>query len=144
MLSGFLDFYLPRGRNWSLHKYVFVHLQVYSVGLDHECWMNAHWPIVTSEVGLWGEKEQCHLGSVLAQGMHCGHVWWQSLDFPGGAWSAGLVSGSPGGGRAWENPQGVTGKSLPAVKVLGFGFQRKGSEYGLTEFSELSATKGLS
>ena len=33
------DFDLPGGRNWSLHKYVFVHLQVYSVGLDHECWM---------------------------------------------------------------------------------------------------------
>ena len=52
------------------------------------------------------------------------------------------VSGSPGGERAWEQPREGTIRSLPAVKVLGFGFQRTGRENGLTEFSDLSASKG--
>lgn len=67
----------------------------------------------------------------------------QQLSFPRGAWPAGLrVSGSPGGERAWEKLRWETRRSLPAVKVLGFGFSRKGRGHGLTEFSGLKATKG--
>lgn len=53
------------------------------------------------------------------------------------------VSGSPGGERAWEKPREGTRRSLPAVKVLGFGFQRKGRENGLS-FQTSVHPKGLS
>lgn len=82
---------------------------------------------MTSEVRIPGEKEQRNLRSALLKA--CGVDMFgdgPQLGFPRGARPAGLrFSGSPEGERAWEKPRRGTGRSLPAVKVLGFGFQRK-------------------
>lgn len=103
--------------------------------------LNAHWTDSDFRSRTMGGEEQCHLGSVLAQCMH------QTCLVDGQSPSQ-RSSLSGLGLRLWgleepgKSPQGVTRKSLPAVKVLGFALKGK-EEYGLTEFSD-PATKELS
>lgn len=90
------------------------------------------------------EKGQCTLSSApLKAGRVDVFGDGQQLGFPRGARKARLrVSGSPGGEGAWEKLRQGTRSSLPAVKVLGFGVQRKGRGHGFAEFSDLRVTKG--